>query len=1382
MEKNKLDSSKHKKNKKGKGERPMTVEESPYWTEAKKREFIEKMSARKNKEDEERRKEKISTTKGKHGMRSLGVDGRRSTVEGWPPYETKLKPKFDKVERDQKQKRVIETSKRPSTVEESPYWTEARKKDFMEKMAAKNKKKNVGKEGDLDKIAEEKSELYSENQESGKNEVEEMLSEDDLKLRKKEGGPLEKIDPQEIVTRDEPEELVARKDGPVVPVTNQPSIPEGRKTVNVASADEIAKSYAWRLAEEKVREMLHEPEREMTSGSGMKSLLNNITASFRHPVRFAKKAYLRAAEQGYLYKFYREALEEITNNQNLMLEIETSYAMGRPVQINDPNLKREHHYEILDKVIEQYSNNIAELEEQGNGLFDQRANSAFQDLLSRHYLEGWDRQRFEQEQRGVINGLKDQGVITDQDFVGASGRSISEVQDGRMYASNLFQIAEEYRSHIESKINEISADRSLSPEQKKQIENHVRSTIKLNINLGAKLSDLHNKRPADTMSVIERRIAQLQRMPIIGKIASNPGTAAVIGALGGSFLGRGAVRGSAALGLTAAGVVAGAWIPVLSAGAAAGVYGAVRRNLELKKDRGMHQRQRILGNETSGYRRNRMDRFEYNVRSAGDMLQQLETIRNTGSFQQLNDGQKRELAEMFARFKVELQRDYDYRTNGGENRTVDLISATNKEEGEKYGTNLISKTDLKRELYQYLRQNGLIESERSSLGNNNEFNDLFNGEVLSLDQNIDQMDRQFDSYRKRSAATMGAIAGFSGALGTIAGQEITNWFREGSAYTAIDSLKDVFGSKGKINQIDSSLIFGGTGTRLNQGLNRIKVNGQTMEIFLNSDGKTIDVAQSHLPKDWKINSSGTGIIHETIDGYKSDHMAGKSLFIGDQEISSAPGAKEVVVGGEKIQVFVDQNGKIDPTQTSKLLPKGWRLSQNQSSLFHEIEGAANGKTYEKFSEFAKDLGYDNTQRVSYQGFKFQGTAPDKGVRAMPEVIANLKNNLKLHSNSTELMLQYRQDSNGDVIVDTSKILGKALRGGPNDSVESLKELLRQGKVSMALALDNNSAQDGSQFNPILLKMQEDGTIRIPKNLAEVFYGFDEKGKLLKNPGDHPGLHSLVFDTGMRRQRDGAMIVEEISATLGERPEMKITENVTEEFPINTLNFERIIPTPGEKTFENAAVQGGREFDYPWGVGPAGASRWQLEREGKQENNTEKGAADVPEGPMIEGRKRNPEITDGREIEENFREKTEDEIKNQQEQAGSSFEKEENEENREDNKTSEPNGAESEFVIDKDQGKQSWERLSNYFVGVENLEKISSNFKKVAARRVLLGRLLSLEEKEKDNGINISRTNGARQEFLNYFDSFKKLFPGLRISFAEFNHCLKRAFSDLAKFE
>ncbi len=1082
--------------------------------------------------------------------------------------------------------------------------------------------------------------------------------------------------------------------------------PERNIDLKVISVDEIVKSYAFQKAEQKIRELLYASEEGMASGGRIKSVLNNIWGFFRHPVTTGKRTWLRAAEDAYLYKFYREAIQEIESNQNLLLELQAGYRIKKPAHTNDPDRKRELNYEILERVIKEYQNNAIEQEERGNEISDPRVNAAFQDLLSRYYINGWDRKRFETEQRNMINELKEQGLIKNADFLRTSGRKTQEVDQGLMYATNLFQIAEDYKVHIDAKLREMGAENNLTPEQKTLLKEHVRSMINLDISLGAKLSDIHNKRPAaDAFRRTEGWIAAMQRFPILGRIASNPGSWAFAGGLIGNVGVKLAGRATTAAAIGGLGLASGAWIPVISAGAMAGLYAWRRRSVEVKKDRAMHQREKLLGKKFDNFRRTNMDQYEYGdvMKTTAELQAELEEIRAAGAYDSLTQKQKERLANMLALFKEELHRDKQYRISGGENKTVDLIKVE-EEEGEKYQTTLMSKTDLKIALYRYLHDNNLLEGDDHRLSSNAEFKTLFDSRYLEVENHINKVDKKFESHQRKSALAVGGLALVGGCAGAVTGQWAVNRIREGlewgGSYTAWDSIADKWRE------------YWGTG-----------------------------------------NLKSEATVSEFVFG-------GKKLSPGTHTFFTPE--------NEQFKLFVNNEGSLDYVKTRQHLPEGWRLDGGQ--LVHEIPDTSHVQRFNNWDDFAKTLDPNYTgQKVVYGDPFYQGTAPKKGIRAIPEFFQNLIHNKQLNANLTELMMEYKPgDNKGEVIVDASKMFGKMLKKSMDESGVDLQDLLGRGEnIYLNLALDNEiNGGDGTQFKPIMLPMGADGKVRVPKEIAKIFFGFDSQGNLLQGPGNHPGLHQLVLVTD--ETRGDARVMRQIAATLGGKPEMDTA--VVSEGKTDTWSF-----TTNKKL---------KEYDNtPVAAAFSGASRWPLEYPLGKNDRRKRESEETPPGELISINREGERMTPGEEKEKANEEK-QGKIKGRIGRIRESIRRKKNElpaqeinlekENDEPKKINNPDRS-GEFSMSGMQANTIFENHKSLFLDSENLERILGD----RSFRTMLNKMEELKEKEQANG---QVSNSERNKIVKAHNRFKKLAvekgdkEAAEMSFPEFIFCLRQGLS------
>lgn len=647
--------------------------------------------------------------------------------------------------------------------------------------------------------------------------------------------------------------------------------------INVVSVDEIVRSYARRIAEDKVNELVR-PDEE---GGFFRRLYNKV----RRIDKTAQSSWVRLAEDGYRYKYEKEIIERITENQNLMQEIESCWRMSRPLVSVEGD--RDINNEILNQVIKEHASNVQEEIEMGEAFDNPLINARFQDLISEYCLaDGMTREQFERRLRDVVADLKEKGEITDEHFLGKE-RVGKEKHEGFMYASNLFAVAEAYKNDVASKIAEIKKENLLNPEQEKAVAEHVRSTMKLDIKMGSKIADLHNKQPLNNFSNIECLISRMQRVPYLGRILTNPGTLAVLASAGTNLVSKQALNLALKVGIGAGATIGAtafvtAWAPILVAGLSAGTFAYFRRGKEVKQDAAMDKRQRALGQKFDGKsRRSNYERFGYNVRSTNELTAELKQIVGTGPYESLSEEEKSMLAEMFARFKVELDRDKEFRTEGKPNRTLDLISVE-EEEGDKYGTNIISKTDLKSELWEYLRSNNLIDKVGREIAiDKKEFIDLVEEKCNFFNNDVAVADRKLSRYRISSSVVSGAFGFVAGAATAIGFQElwagVKEHFTGKKSFTALDTLFH----RDKIDQFFPQV----NGVRLTPGLHDVPMKNaqgieEVVQIFTDDNG-VIDVKQSKFPDGWIFDAAANKI---TVPGFETATDITKDLAAIGKEI------------------------------------------------------------------------------------------------------------------------------------------------------------------------------------------------------------------------------------------------------------------------------------------------------------------------------------------------------------------------------------------------------------------------------------------------------------------------------------------------------------------
>jgi hypothetical protein len=880
-----------------------------------------------------------------------------------------------------------------------------------------------------------------------------------------------------------------------------------QRRINIVSIDKIVRSYAQRAAENEVSRLVNTHQEGMESDTRTKRIWNTVTAILRRPNEFAKKTLVRMGEDGYRQAYAQSVIERITENQNLMLEIEGSYRLGQPLRITDGSL--DVNYEILNKIISEHANNIQEQEEMGEVISNPMVNARFQELISLYCLSNdMPRDHFEMILRDEVAQMKADGLINDESFLGSDRVVSGERHDGFMYASNIFAVAQEYKRMIDSRIAEIKKESNLRPEQEEAVRSHIHGTLKLDIQLGSKMADLHNKQPLNNLGHLEQMISFMQTNPILRKIPINPGTLAIFASVAGNVatgaFGRNAIKTGTGL---AIGTVAmtGALAPLLAAGLAAGTMAYFRRSKSVKYEKGMHKRNRTLGKDYTGKgRRDIYESFEYDTRSTTELTNELDALMAKGNYESLSSVEKEQVATMFARFNVELNREREFSIEGGENHVVDLISV-DKEEGDRYGTNIISKTDLKIKLWTYLRDNALIARDGREM-TNVDFENLVTASSFHFDTNINEANARFNSYRRTSSMNSAAIAGISAVAIGIGFQEgwahISERINGRPEFTALDSVLH----PEKLNQVYATI----GEEQLTPGMHELSLKDsrgkeQVVKLFISEDGG-LDVEASKLPEGWNF-----------------DQNSGKIIV---------PGYSEKVDIGNDIKAIATKIG-----------------------------------TEQRY--------------INYSGFFDHFTNPTKGLRALAETLDNLKHNLGLKSNKTELLMDFTANQDKSVNLDLTRMAGKILKGnGLND--HEISELIKRGGVKLNFAFDNTDV--GKQLHPISIDVKDLST-KLPKELAQIFTSVDENGLVQTK-----GLITLTIDDGMAK--NGATKVISIASKLQDYDGSFIKETI-----IDGVVYD---------------INPGVPIDIAPAIGGSPVPRWALEGEAKKDEEDDKKTDSKPD--------------------------------------------------------------------------------------------------------------------------------------------------------------------------
>lgn len=555
-----------------------------------------------------------------------------------------------------------------------------------------------------------------------------------LALRDREVLELPKVQEEEAVAATE---VAAEVD--LTPL----EVPPALEKILLVNIDEIAKSMAWRKAEQKLHEY------------------------FRNS-RFIKKVWKSFSEDYYRVKYYKEALKEITEN-NSLLEAIRGRLEGQGVDRHNPELKD--YFELLDSIIEQYENSLMKGSESGDQIAQtDEVAQLIARMVSAHAsgdIRQWaalgpeyanpamdPRARIELFVRNEISPK-----ITGANWGDAPSaktgrlskfmnRGKDEPTDKSLYANNMWKVAEHYRIGQEQQKAEylrgVAGD--LNPEQKAELESklaeHMAGLRNLDIQLGTKERDLYNNKPKGVLRFYEK-IMDATEGKWYGKVLANPLTIGI----GTALASRGTMSAMRYGGIAAGGVLGVALspyvLPILAGGATGFLYRAFRTNKDLKYDISRERRNETLGGDKSDLLDQRGG-LRYQTASYDDAFQILDRIAGR-EYAQLSPQEQQELALLVAMRNLEKS----------DNNQVDLF-VENAERGSKSGSVIASRNKLDLALRQW---EGQVDTALVS--------DLEN----SMTTDIAQQDRSEKIFRAKRSTISGVVGGTVGMGGGLLAQE-----------------------------------------------------------------------------------------------------------------------------------------------------------------------------------------------------------------------------------------------------------------------------------------------------------------------------------------------------------------------------------------------------------------------------------------------------------------------------------------------------------------------------------------------------------------------------------------------------------------------------------
>ncbi len=534
----------------------------------------------------------------------------------------------------------------------------------------------------------------------------------------------------------------------------------------------VVERLAWSQAEEKLNAYMRgldpnnaqPPQAPEPKRGFFGRLAHGVKEAVTHPWETAKKVgrqlrssmFIRPSEKLYLDKFYRESVNEIQKNKNLMTEIEAallSRSEGKPIT-RDKEIR---HFEVLNNIIETFAAEVAEENEKGEYINDAEVNAELADLIFDHASGAhlMSRQLFDAtvEER-ILPIIKRKGYK----FTNAN----DEEAKGLLFAHNFYQLAESYKKYVEDATKEM--EKKYGPENREIILGHLKGIMNLEIQLGLKERDIRETKPRFVSSWFTKLVDKAQSVPVLGKVLSSPITFAAAGA---AATATAITKGAASMSMRAllAAPVVGSIM--------GGVMGALRRGRDVEYDRGMEMRRSALGQEAVGDRAKEMRKFDYLKLHTEEVVAFLDNLSRQPAGQ-VNSEERAYVARIFAALAVESE------------KQVDLFSAA-REEGKNLNTRIASINQIKILLKRIEQQHGINP-------------DVLHAEtqkaIDDISTQIENTDARFKNWRRLEmvkAGAMGAVVGF--AAGAVAECAVTT-MRDSFDHSWIGKMTEYFKTDG----------------------------------------------------------------------------------------------------------------------------------------------------------------------------------------------------------------------------------------------------------------------------------------------------------------------------------------------------------------------------------------------------------------------------------------------------------------------------------------------------------------------------------------------------------------------------------------------------------
>lgn len=741
--------------------------------------------------------------------------------------------------------------------------------------------------------------------------------------------------------------------------------------------------------------------------------------------KVVKNAWKGMTEEHYRLKFYKEALKEIQNDNNLMRAI-SERVSGTEVPGAGTRVSSEY-LEMLDKVVLEYKKDVVDTQrEVGDSMNnDPEVKDRFAELLHRYRTNKWD--------GAAYNGLDKRAAVelfVKENIAGYINRRsagkwttnddrVKEAK-GLLYASNFYEILESvdknYKEQIDAAVKDVM---DKNPEASVEavrdaIAKQVEGVQGLNLQLGLKERDIINNRPKDILNAFERITDSVENHKVLGKIILNPlvmGAAATVTSMGAQRIIKWAAVGAATV------ATGGSfWIPLGVGSAVGGVYRAIKRGKDTEYDTAQELRQKTLGGKGSDVLGEKGERsYDAVVMSFKEAMAVVASMKDKKTF---TDAEKQQLAKIYARLQLERDTLAD---NKNKFTKVDLFSM-DEDQGKRYGSNVSAKADLKIAL----KELGIKEQDLQSMA------EVEKTAIMDVIKQVNEKQGDFKRKEMLVSGIKGAVMGFAGGILAqeaihLGGEQVEKLW--GGSYfknhhTSFDKIVDgVKGTKLYQSNFDGHPVMAGatavehvvTGSRDQTSMEWMKglkghiAGGNIEKIHTQNwyDNPTGETPHTHNGNELKfyINKNQSGNFHFKVPVEKDG-----SWMIHNQEVQE-PDLEKAFADGKIKMIFVP-DGKnahdaivldVDSKTHEVIIPK----DSNIAKLFDPATGRPKGTGFFGLAEAtgarsdgSKNYIWINSEKNNGQGIDFgkkdvvQDFMPVKGPveydQALPTVLPQRK--------------------------------------------------------------------------------------------------------------------------------------------------------------------------------------------------------------------------------------------------------------------------------------------------------------------------------------------------------------------------------------------------------